>query len=121
MWQPFPVEYKRGQLRQEESFDVQLFAYALCLEEMLKAKVPEGAVFYGKTKRRLGVYFDDALRKKTEDTARRIHELIKSGITPKAEYSKKCENCSLLELCMPKTCGKTKSVSKYLLSAVEEE
>jgi CRISPR-associated exonuclease Cas4 len=48
-----------------------------------------------------------------------VHELIKSGITPKAEHSKKCERCSLLELCMPKTCGKAISVSKYLLSAIE--
>ncbi len=117
-WVPFPVEYKRGHLRHEHSFDVQLCAYALCLEEMLKVKVPEGAVFYGKTKRRLGVYFDEALRQKTEDTARRLHELIESGITPKAEYSSKCKKCSLVEMCLPKVSSKA---SNYLMKAVEAE
>ena len=120
-WVPFPVEYKRGHLRHEHSFDVQLCAYALCLEEMLKVKVPEGALFYGKTKRRLGVYFDEALRQKTEDTARRLHELIESGITPKAEYSSKCKKCSLVEMCLPKVSSKARSVSDYLLMAIGEE
>jgi CRISPR-associated exonuclease Cas4 len=116
-WMPFPVEYKRGHLRHEHSFDVQLCAYALCLEEMLNVKVPEGALFYGKTKRRLGVYFDEALRQKTEDTARRLHELIESGITPKAEYSSKCKKCSLVEMCLPKISNKA---SNYLMKAIEE-
>lgn len=116
-WLPFPVEYKRGHLRHEHSFDVQLCAYALCLEEMLKVKVPDGAVFYGKTKRRLGVYFDEVLRQKTEDTAKRLHELIESGKTPKAEYSKKCERCSLVDLCLPKISSKA---SNYLLKVMEE-
>lgn len=118
LWIPFPVEYKRGHLRHEHSFDVQLCAYALCLEEMLNVKVPEGALFYGKTKRRLGVYFDEALRQKTEDTARRLHELIESGITPKAEYSSKCKKCSLVEMCLPKVSSKA---SNYLMKAVEAE
>ena len=121
LWLPFPVEYKRGYLRPERSFEIQLCAQALCLEEMLGGNIPSGAIFYGKTRRRMDVVFDKALRTEIEETAKKVHELIESGITPKAEYSKKCKSCSLLELCMPKTCGKIKSVSKYLLSAMEEE
>lgn len=120
-WLPFPVEYKRGKPKADNCDRVQLCAQAICLEEMLNVEIPEGALFYGQTRRREDVVFDDALRAETEETTRKVQELIKSGITPKAEYSKKCESCSLLELCMPKTCGKTKSVSKYLLSAVEDE
>jgi len=120
-WLPFPVEYKRGKPKADNCDKVQLCAQAICLEEMLNVVIPEGALFYGQTRRREDVVFDDALRTETEETARKVHELIKSGITPKADYSKKCESCSLLELCMPKTCGKTKSASKYLLSAVEDE
>ena len=41
-WTPFPVEYKRGILRHEESFNVQLCAQALCLEEMLSCKIGAG-------------------------------------------------------------------------------
>lgn len=119
MWQPFPVEYKRGKPKMDNCDRVQLCAQAICLEEMLNVEIKKGALFYGQTRRREDVVFDTALRQETEETARKVHELIKSGITPKAEYSKKCERCSLLEVCMPKTCGKARSVSKYLLSAIE--
>ncbi|MDA8338376.1 MAG: CRISPR-associated protein Cas4 [Nitrospiraceae bacterium] len=118
-WLPFPVEYKRGKPKADDCDRVQLCAQAICLEEMLKVAIREGALFYGQTRRREDVIFDTALRQETEDIARKVHKLIKSGITPKAEYSKKCERCSLLEVCMPKTCGKARSVSKYLLSAIE--
>ena len=119
IWLPFPVEYKRGKPKADDCDRVQLCAQAICLEEMLKVAIREGALFYGQTRRREDVIFDTALRQETEDIARKVHKLIKSGITPKAEYSKKCERCSLLEVCMPKTCGKARSVSKYLLSAIE--
>ena len=120
-WQPFPVEYKRGKPKMDDCDKVQLCAQAICLEEMLNVEILEGALFYGQTRRREDVSFDNALRAETEDTAKKVHDLIESSITPKAEYSKKCKSCSLLELCMPKTCGKAKSANKYLLSAMEEE
>jgi len=120
-WLPFPVEYKRGKPKADDCDKVQLCAQAICLEEMLNVEIKEGALFYGQTRRREDVVFDERLRTVTEDISRKVHELIASGITPKAEYSKKCESCSLLDLCLPKTCGKTKSVSKYLLTAMEEE
>jgi CRISPR-associated exonuclease Cas4 len=120
-WLPFPVEYKRGKPKADDCDRVQLCAQAVCLEEMLKVEIPEGALFYGQTRRREDVVFDERLRTATEDISRRVHELIASGLTPKAEYSKKCESCSLRDLCLPKTCGKSKAVSKYLLTAMEEE
>ncbi len=119
-WIPFPVEYKRGKPKMNNCDKVQLCAQAICLEEMLNVEIREGALFYGQTRRREDVVFDEKLRRETEEAAKKVHELIESGITPKAEYSKKCKSCSLLELCMPKTCGKTKLASKYLLSAMEE-
>ncbi|OGQ95099.1 MAG: CRISPR-associated protein Cas4 [Deltaproteobacteria bacterium RIFOXYD12_FULL_57_12] len=114
VWRPYPVDYKRGRLRYEEGFEAQLCAQALCLEEMLGVAVPEGAIYYGKPRRRLVVMFDDHLRTNTRDAARRLHELVGSGKTPQARYEKKCDSCSLLSLCMPKVTGSTKSVSKYL-------
>ena len=120
-WLPFPVEYKRGKPKSDNCDKVQLCAQALCLEEMLNVEIPEGSLFYGQTRRREDVVIDKSLRMKTEEAAKKVHELVESGITPKAEYSEKCKKCSLLELCMPKACGKIKSVSKYLLSAMEEE
>lgn len=120
-WMPFPVEYKRGKPKIDDCDKVQLCAQAICLEEMMNVDVPEGALFYGQTRHRHDVRFDSALRAVTEDAAKKVHELIESGITPKAEYSRKCKKCSLLNLCMPKTCSKARSVNKYLLTAIEEE
>ncbi|OOP55711.1 MAG: CRISPR-associated protein Cas4 [Candidatus Brocadia carolinensis] len=117
LWLLFPVEYKRGYLRHELSFAIQLCAQALCLEEMLGGNIPSGAIFYGKTRRRMDVAFDNTLRTKTQDTAKKVHELIESGITPKAEYAKKCEKCSLVELCLPKASSKA---SSYLSKVLEE-
>ena len=113
-WQPLPVEYKRGRPKPDHSDIVQLCAQAMCLEEMMRTPVPAGAMFYGKPRRRLDVAFDDALRLETAEAARRFHELVTSGRTPFAMYSKKCESCSLMSLCIPKVTGATKSVSKYL-------
>jgi len=120
LWLPFPVEYKRGHLRHERSFEIQLCAYALCLEEMLHVEIPCGALFYGKTKRRLDVPFDNSLRNFTEETAMHLHELIESGITPKPVYEKKCDSCSLIDICLPKTVGKKYSVNSYLSRVGQE-
>ena len=119
-WHPFPVEYKRGKPKKDNCDKVQLCAQAICLEEMLSCRITRGALFYGTTRRRQDVAFDTALRTETEDIAKKVHELIISGMTPKPEYSKKCKSCSLLQLCMPKTCGKTGKASAYLLKIVEE-
>ena len=118
-WQPFPVEYKRGRLRREEGYEVQLCAQALCLEEMLGVAVLLGAVFYGQPRRRLEVTFGEELRRETETAAVRLHELIRDGKTPPARYEKKCDSCSLLSLCMPKTTGGRKSVDRYLAAILE--
>lgn len=117
MWLPFPVEYKRGKSKIDNCDRVQLCAQAICLEEMLNMDIMQGALFYGQTRRREDVTFDKALRIETEDAARKVHELIISGVTPKAEYSSKCKQCSLVELCLPKV---SKKASKYLLSMIEE-
>jgi CRISPR-associated exonuclease Cas4 len=121
LWTPFPVEYKRGHLRHEEGFEIQLCAQALCLEEMMNVRVPAGALFYGKTARRLDIAFDSALREKTETTVERLHALLLEGKTPTAPYEKKCDKCSLLSLCMPKATGSRKSVQRYLESAIISE
>lgn len=119
-WMPFPVEYKRGKPKKNNSDKVQLCAQAICLEEMLNIAIPAGALFYGKTRRRLDVIFDNVLRLETEDAAMRFHELINAGRTPKPVYSKKCDRCSMYDLCLPKTVKNGRSVSNYLMKAVLE-
>ena len=76
-----------------------------------------------KTKRRRGVAFTAALREKTETTARRLHELIASEITPPPILKPQCQGCSLVDLCMPKLLERTNAVADYVRSlwSVEEQ
>lgn len=100
---PFPIEYKRGKPKAHDADRVQLCAQAMCLQEMLGVPVPAGALFYGRTRRREDVAFDDALRALTARTAGRLHAMVASRQTPPAVYEKrKCERCSLKTLCLPR-------------------
>jgi CRISPR-associated exonuclease Cas4 len=119
-WQPKPVEYKRGRPKLGPYDEVQLCAQALCLEEMLGVEVRSAALFYGQPRERLEVALTQAVREQTERLAARLHELIGSGRTPTARYEKKCDSCSLLNLCMPKTTGARKSVDRYLWGMINE-
>ncbi|MCG8473855.1 MAG: CRISPR-associated protein Cas4 [Desulfobacterales bacterium] len=112
-WVPYPVEYKRGKSKKGDYDRVQLCAQALCLEEQYRLSIFEGSLFYGKTRRRETVSFDDALRSETKIAARSLHELVESEETPEARYFKGCDTCSLMDLCMPKVLPK-KSIQGYL-------
>ncbi len=114
LWLPFPVEYKRGTPKKGNCDKVQLCAQALCLEEMLGTSIVNGAMFYGKTRRRLDVTFSSDLRAETQRLALELHELIASRKTPDAKYvSMKCDSCSLLSLCRPKASEGLQSVAKW--------
>ncbi len=121
-WQPYPVEYKHGRPKNHDADRIQLCAQAMCLEEMLGTAIPEGALFYGKTRRRQTVIFDAGLRDKTQVTAEAVRALLRSGKTPPALPPEKaasyCPGCSLAEECMPHLRGA--SVSSYLKTIVEE-
>lgn len=121
LWRVFPVEYKRGRKRVEKAYLVQLCAQALCLEDMLGVRIQSGAVFFGKSRRRLDVDFDEELRADVVDAAERLHRLFRSGLTPPAEYSRKCDECSLFDECLPKTVTRKKSVGGYLKSAFNDQ
>jgi CRISPR-associated exonuclease Cas4 len=110
---PFPVEYKRGKRRRWDNDDVQLCAQALCLEEMLGATVPAGAVFHIKSKRRRDIAFTTDLRAKTEQAARGLHELFAAGQTPPPVLKPRCQGCSLFELCMPQLLMEKSRLTRY--------
>src|SRR5439155_5902299 len=66
---PYPVEYKRGAKTTFRHAELQLCAQALCLEEMLGVPVANGAIYFGRSRRRREVNFDAALRRETETAA----------------------------------------------------
>jgi CRISPR-associated exonuclease Cas4 len=98
-----PIEYKRGKPKSHRADEVQLCAQAMCLEEMLGVTIPSGCLFYGENRRRTLVELDAPLRQIVTETAAALHAMIDSRETPTAEYlAKRCDACSLIELCQPK-------------------
>ncbi len=99
---PAPVEYKRGKPKDFDWDEVQLCAQGLCLEEMLGASIPSGALYYGLPRRRTEVEFTAELRLRVETLSRRMHELFALGVTPPPRFEPKCRQCSLEDVCQPK-------------------
>ncbi|NLX07713.1 MAG: CRISPR-associated protein Cas4 [Phycisphaerae bacterium] len=120
LWHPVPVEYKRGRPKIDRCDEVQLCAQALCLEEMLSITINRGAIFYGKPRRRSDVNLDADLRRETLSAIHRLHELTRAGKTPLPVYGPKCKNCSLVDLCLPETIQRGRSVHDYLLRSIND-
>ena len=118
---PYPVEYKRGRPKAHRADEVQLCAQAMCLEEMLDVSVPEGALFYGRNRRRKVVAFDAALRELTERVAAETRQVLLEGKTPPPEYAaRKCDACSLNDVCQPRKLQHSAHVAQWLVKAVED-
>lgn len=116
-----PVEYKHGEPKDDSCDEVQLCAQVICLEEMRGYHIEEGALFYFKTRRRIAVSMTEVLRAETVRFAKRYHELVDSGVTPEAVYTKKCGSCSLTECCFPESAGKGKFVAGYIKRQLGKE
>ncbi|MBU2505262.1 MAG: CRISPR-associated protein Cas4 [Bacteroidetes bacterium] len=106
--QVMPVEFKSGEPKNDISDKVQLCAQVFCLEEMLDTNITHGAFFYGKIRRREVVEIDNDLRTRTESIITLVREIVSKKILPAAEYSAKCRNCSLQDVCQPKAMNKQK-------------
>ena len=113
------MEYKRGKPKSDHCDTVQLCAQALCLGEMLGQPVPAGALFYGRTRRRLAVAMDAALRQTTREACLDLHAFIQAGRTPEAVHDSRCAACSMEGACLPRACSGKRSVRAYLQHALE--
>lgn len=120
LWRPLPVEYKRGRLRREAGYLVQLCAQAICLEEALGVEIAAGAIYFGENRRRMDVAFNAPLRAETEQAAARLHALFREGRTPPPVFGPKCKECSLLELCQPRPLQQQPRASSYLAAALRQ-
>lgn len=117
----FPVEYKRGRPKAHRADEVQLCAQALCLEQMLNRPVLAGALFYGVTRRRKEVCFDEALRALTSRTIVDTRAMLTSTTTPLASYdSRRCDACSLIDICEPRWLSRAHSVDGWLKQQLED-
>ena len=116
----YPVEYNHGSVREEPEYNIQLCAQAMCLEEMYHTHIPSGAIFFITAHRRLEVAFTSELRAKTKTAANALWEIRRTLKVPAAEYGRKCQRCSLKDLCMPKTASSAKAYCQTLAREAQE-
>ncbi len=81
---------------------------------MFGQPVPEGALFYAQTKKRLVVAFDPALRALTMQVAAETRAMIAKGRTPPPSAMSGCKQCSLADQCRPKRLEKPPAVQRWL-------
>lgn len=98
---PFPVEYKHGSRGGMAHFAVQICAQATCLEEMFGIAIPRGAIYSLKAHKRKEVDIDDQLKQATLILIEKVRAALVAGITPPPTNDRRCDKCSLLELCAP--------------------
>lgn len=117
----YPVEYKRGRPKKHRADEVQLCAQALCLESMLGYDIPEAALFYGETRRRTVVILDAELRQLTCQTLTAVQAMLEAKQTPTAIYlPRRCDACSLIDLCQPRLLQRGASVQAWLIQELKD-
>jgi len=111
-----PIEFKRGKKKANDIDRVQLCAQVLCLEEMFGVVIDGGQFYYLQEHRRSSEAIDNQLREKTFALIERIMSIRETGETAAAKYEKrKCDNCSMIDLCMPKSAGAgRKQVGRFI-------
>jgi len=119
LFQPTPIEYKRGRPKDDDCDRAQLCAQAICLEEMLCVEIKKGFIFYGQTRRRTPVMFDKELRQLVADISREMHGYFSRGYTPRVKISKACKSCSLKDICLPELQSKSIPASAYIQQEIE--
>ncbi|MEJ5241802.1 MAG: CRISPR-associated protein Cas4 [Anaerolineales bacterium] len=97
-----PIEYKKGRMGRWLNDHIQLCAQALCLMERTQALVPKGYVFYFGSRRREEVIFTPELQVRTQEAVRRAHALAAGPLPPPLENDRKCRDCSLEPICLPR-------------------
>lgn len=120
LWQPYPIEYKHGKPKSDETDEVQLCAQAMCLEEMYNIHIDKGAFYYEQIKHRTEIIFTDTLRKLVEEYAEQMHRLFESAITPQAQYQAKCRSCSINNQCFAISTKRAMNTKQYLNQLIQQ-
>jgi CRISPR-associated exonuclease Cas4 len=102
---PYPVEYKHGSHSGRRPAELQLCAQAFCLEEMFQTEVPAGAIYSIKSRKRREVEFTPELRLETLEMVIIVRKCLSEMKLPPPVSDKRCQNCSLLDICSPEMMG----------------
>ncbi len=120
LYKVIPIEYKKGKEKEEDADLLQLAAQAVCLEEMLCCSIPIGYLYYHETRRRTEVAINEELRNKVVEMFAEMHQMLERRYTPKVKRAKRCNACSLKNICLPQLCSSS-SVQDYINKAITEE
>lgn len=115
----FPVEYKRGRPKKDDSDILQLTAQAMCLEEMLLCEVKKGYIFYNEIKHRVEVPVTENRKNTVRQVCSEMHFYFERKHTPKVKAGPHCKNCSLNDICLPRLMRK-ESVRNYINRKINE-
>ncbi|NLM18868.1 MAG: CRISPR-associated protein Cas4 [Clostridiaceae bacterium] len=116
---PYPVEYKRGKVKRDDSDRFQLLAQIMSLEDMLNIELSEASVFYHEVRRRTSYSFTNEDKQDLIKVAEEMHQLYDRGYTPRPKTSKKCLSCSLKDICLPEL-DKIPTASDYIKERIKE-
>lgn len=120
LYEVIPVEYKKGREKEDDSDELQLAAQAICLEEMLCCSVPKGYLFYHEARRRKEILIGEELRERVKEIFTEMHQIYNRRYTPKVKRTRRCNACSLKDICLPVLCS-NKSVAEYLDKILKED
>ncbi|MDF2925138.1 MAG: CRISPR-associated protein Cas4 [Paenibacillaceae bacterium] len=116
---PYPVEYKRGKPKKDQSDRSQLVAQLLCLEEMLACELSAGYFFYNEIKHRVEVTVTQEDREHVAAALQEMHHYFQRKHTPRAKTGPHCQSCSLHRICLPEMLER-RSVAGYIESRLNE-
>jgi CRISPR-associated exonuclease Cas4 len=116
-----PLEFKKGRMANHLNDHFQLCAAALCLEERTKDTIPYGEIFYYANRRRERVNFTPELRQATEQAIQAARAAIDKAMPPPIEHPKKCRDCSLQNICLPKEIKKLRLETPLQTAALQGE
>ncbi|WP_040205272.1 CRISPR-associated protein Cas4 [Neobacillus jeddahensis] len=115
----FPIEYKRGKPKKDDSDVLQLTAQAMCLEEMLVCEINVGYLFYNEIKHRVEVSLTEEQKNNVRAIVTEMQEYYQRRHTPKVKTGSFCKNCSLQHICLPELMNK-RSVKSYIEGKILE-
>lgn len=110
---PYPVEHKVGPRKYKRADEIQLGAQAMCLQEMFGKTVPEGALYYKKSRRRHRVILAEGLFAAVRHTVAEVRLLISGQVLPLPVTDSRCTHCSLQDICLPSAGSLLREVREY--------
>ncbi len=113
LYLPYPVEYKRGKPKTDESDILQLTAQSMCLEEMLMCEIQNGYLYYNEIKHRVEIPITPYYRNQVKKQLEEMHQYFQKSHTPKVKAGPHCKSCSLNNICLPDLMKK-RTVSSYI-------